>query len=744
MSTDSMRNDEVQYYASPILVKNQKYFATLTSTRLIIEGAVSREFKTTSLLAAYPEPLDNHEPGMKLVIATKSGQKEMIWSFPVNPAFREGERDAWISNITEIIGENPLAVPEKKADDEPTRQEITKNIIINGEEEEKEKPSETITIINDETTTSDNTIENDNTITNDSTITNNNEPDTNSENLNDKKTDEKIDEKTDEKTATATTQTSETSLALKDAIAPSTTVATTAPATYAQSNAATTAATEALLPDLVLGETIVVSTAGVRVKHTFFTIYLTNIRLILQNNSGRIGREFAIADLKDAAELESSTNEPEIALSIGTQSGLRQMVLTFPTKYARDAWMNELRAKLPAVSTVSASNVSTSKASDAKETVKKNESEKAAVTQSTSGGAFSPAANERILRSTPNVRIKNRPVTIHLTNTRFVIDGQTKIIGEFALNTLINAKRLASEIGEPGIGLKVGSAKGEREMHLIFESPDNRESWMDAFMEVIPDRAESSVPETPEYTITTVTPQKSGNSQEIRCPSCGATNHVADDYCSLCGELLRPLPTEDGNSGHGSATHKQHRERRPYNGSLIGIITRPTDAFEYYGHDGLKKAIPLYLISGLMWTIITTLILAYLIPSLLGLEKSAFPILTALSSDLLLLGVFAGMVFLMWLVCVLLHSIISAVLARLFEPNVRIGEAMAITMQTSMTYAIVGWVPIFGMFAAGIWSAICSWKGLASGQGVSNALAAVAAFIGLVVVYAALLFIGGL
>ena len=75
-----MHNDEVQYYASPILVKNQQYFATLTNERLIIEGPTSREFKTSAILAAHPTILDDHDPAVKLIIATPSGQKEMLWT----------------------------------------------------------------------------------------------------------------------------------------------------------------------------------------------------------------------------------------------------------------------------------------------------------------------------------------------------------------------------------------------------------------------------------------------------------------------------------------------------------------------------------------------------------------------------------------------------------------------------------------------------------------------------------------
>ncbi len=643
MSPVTMHNDEVQYYASPIQVKEQQYFATLTSERLIIEGATSREFPLSSLLAAYPEPLKDHEPGVKVLIASPSGQKEMIWSFPVPAQFREGEQEAWISNIMKVVGDNPLAVQKEKA--EETRPEITKNIIIETEPE-KPKPSEEITIIEQPSPKKEEPVQ--------------------------------------------------------------------------------------VTPDLIPGETITLSTAGVRVKHTFFTIYLTNLRLILQNNSGKIGREFAISDLKDAAELESDAGEPEIALSVGMQSGLRQMILSFPTKPARDAWMSEFVARLPA------SRPQPKQEAAAPERV----------------GTFTPATNERTLVTTPNVRIKNRLSVIHLTNTRFVVDSASGIVGEFALNTLNRAVRMASEIGEPGISLKIGSPQGVKEMHIVFSSVNDREAWMDAFTEVIPDRAVPAVPESREYTVTTVTPQKSGHSQQISCPSCRAMNYAADEYCSFCGAPLHPAPVDEMPQRREQRARKEkpvrerpervRREKAPYNGSIFGFITRPSDAFSYYCRDGVREALPVWLLSGVIWAVVTVLFLAFIIPVLLKLDRATFPIITSLQSDPLLLVILALILFAMWAVCVFLHAGITAVFARLFDPGVSMGEAVGVVMRSSMTYAAVGWIPIFGMFAAGIWGSVCAWKGLENSQDMQSGVAAVAAFAGCVVVYAVLLVIGGI
>ena len=634
-----MHDGEVQHYASSILVKGQQYFATLTNERLIIEGPTSREFKTTSIIAAYPIPLQDREPAVKIIFATPAGQKEMIWTFPCSEQFREGERDAWVDNITNIVGENPLAVPAETTD-EQTRTDISKDIVIETEAE-KPKPSEIITI---------------------------------------------IESKPEEKPAGE--------------------------------------------PDLIPGETITISTAGVRVKHTFFTIYLTNLRLILQNNAGKIGREFAISDLKDAAELESESGEPEIALSVGMQSGLRQMILSFPTKPARDAWMSELQAKLPAHRPAP------------------KQEEPAAPERV---GTFVPATNEKTLVTTPNVRIKNRLSVIHLTNTRFVVDSASGLVGEFALNTLNRAVRMASEIGEPGIALKIGSSMGEKEMHIIFSSVNDRESWIDALTEVIPDRA-ITTPETREYSVTTVTPQKPVHTQQISCPSCHAMNHAADEYCSFCGAELHPAPAEERpqrqqkrakpEKVRAERPPRMPKPKAPYNGSIMGFITRPTDAFSYYCRDGVKQALPFFLISGAIWSVITVLFLAFIIPLLLKLDKATFPIITSLSGNPLLLIILILMLFVLWAVGVLLHAVISGGLAALIEPGASFSECMGVVMRSSMTFAVCGWIPILGMFAASIWAAVCAWKGIASSQDMGQGAAAAASFVGLAIVYAVLVCIG--
>ena len=203
MSPVEMHEGEVRYYSSPIMVKNQQYTGIITSERLIIEGgSAPREFKITNIVSANPVILPSNEPGLKIVLSTQNGHKEMVWSFPVGEIFKAGEQQAWVDQIKKAIGEKPFAVPGAQ----PPSQRAT---------------------------------------------------------------------------ATASSASSQA-------------------------------------PVYSPGEMEVLNTAGIRIKRTYYTLYLTNLRLILQNASGQIGREFAIAELMDASRMESESGEPSIALTIGS------------------------------------------------------------------------------------------------------------------------------------------------------------------------------------------------------------------------------------------------------------------------------------------------------------------------------------------------------------------------------------------------------------------------------------------
>ena len=702
MTPAALRDGEVQYYASPVLVKKTQYYATLTNQRLLIEGPKTHEFSVTSLQGAYPELLEGLDHGLKLIISTPKGQRDMIWAFPVEDKFKQGETDSWIAAVNKAMGDKPFA--------SGTFSGIETETPLGEAHREGIRFNNTIEI------------------------------------------------------GAAAVGASGAGAGAGTAGAPAPSSSSAVPAASSPAAAASvissspetnpSADTAAPAVDLIRGETIAVSTAGVRVKRTFYTAYLTNLRLILQNNLGKIGREFAIAEIKDAAEMESDAGEPEIAVSIGTQAGLKQMLIIYPTEASRSAWMIELRNKLPRRAPPAPQDAAVSKSRI---------------------GTFTPATNERTLITTPGVHIKNRLVVLHLTNTRFVIDSVNGVIGEFAVSTLSRAVRMASELGEPGISLTIASPAGEREMHLIFPSMNDREAWMDSLQQFIPDEAPgygaagygagygaagyTSSSGGQQYTVTQVKPRAPANTQMIECPNCGAQNPASEAFCALCGSALHGgyrVPAGSGSTGDARGREKYKPEKykppkepkqkapRPeYTGGVIGFISRPRDAFEYYAHESPKAAFPLFLVFGAIWAVLTAVCLTYLLPAVVNIDPAEFPIFAALQEDVLLMVIFVLILWIIWVIALLVHALITGLIARIFSPTARIPEVMAITMRSSLTFAFVGWIPIIGMFAASIWTAIESWFGLRMTQDTSPAGAAIASFVGMIAVYLILFIIGG-
>ncbi|WP_319379033.1 Yip1 family protein [uncultured Methanocorpusculum sp.] len=639
-----MHANEVQHYASPILVKSRQFFATLTSERLIIDGGPSpREFKVSSILSANPCKLESGEPGLKLILSTPDGQKEMIWGFPVDPKFKAGEQEAWTDQISRVSGDKPFAEGKSEIAGPQSAAPPRRPVPVQESKAIVPKPE----------------------------ISSNN-----------------------------------------------------------------------IRPDFVSGEAVVIETAGVRVKRTFYTIYLTNIRLILQNTTGKIGREFAIAELMDAAAFETEGGEPAIALSVGSQTGAKQMVMSFPTESARSAWMQELKGKLPARQTLISA--------PPKPTVV------------TCIGIFTPETGERVILSTGGVRIKRNYVTLHLTNTRLVIEGKSAILGEFSLNTLARAIRLAGEVGEPGIVLQIAGSGGEKEMHLLFSGMPERELWIQKLSEIFPEEEQSIyAPESAQYKVTTVSPPTQRNSRDMYCPACGARNHVDDEVCALCGSLLHPAavsnewaqtPARKGSKRTKAERHTKREkperrgksERVPYNGGTIGFITRPTDAFSYHMRETPRDALGMFLLSGALWAVLTVLMITYVVPVVLHISTTDYPIFSALQTDLMLLVLFILVLYVIWLIAVMIQALATSIVARVCEPEVRFSEITAIVMRSTLSYTVIGWIPILGQVVASIWSAVVTWKGLTAGQNMRAGQAAVSAFFGMIIVYILLFAIGSI
>ena len=143
----------------------------------------------------------------------------------------------------------------------------------------------------------------------------------------------------------------------------------------------------------------------------------------------------------------------------------------------------------------------------------------------------------------------------------------------------------------------------------------------------------------------------------------------------------------------------------------------------------------MFLLSGALWAVVSVLMIAYAAPAVLRISPENFPIFSALQTDLMLLVLFILVLYLIWLAAVMIRAVVTGITARICEPDVRFSEITAIVMRSTLSYAVIGWIPILGMFAAGIWSAAVTWKGLVAGQDMRTGQAAVSAFLGLIIVY---------
>lgn len=531
------------------------------------------------------------------------------------------------------------------------------------------------------------------------------------------------------------------------------------------------------------GEMEILQTAGVRIKRTYYTLYLTNLRLILQNSNGQIGREFAIAELMDAGKMEGESGEPSIALTVGSQAGVKQMILTFPSAGAREAWMTQISAKLP---------------SQVVQMPPQQMGQPGMMPPPMGypmGGApqqpsmLTLQPGERTILSSPGIRIKRDVYTAYLTNTRFVLMGNSygmlSIAGEFAIGTLRKAARMASELSEPGIALKMRGPEGEKEMHLIFPSMELREMWLDQLAALIP-KEQPPAFTPPQYSTTTVTPPAAtggGGSGQKFCTVCGTRNHSDDKFCGMCGKPLDSSQAESAGA-YGSAggydgydepprqrrekRSKPDRRRKPardeydagmperprgkkqrppkrrrepkqkmqrqYEGGILGFLLHPADAYAYYRQESPGEAILTFLISGVVWAAVSVLLLAYAVPKLLNISVNEFPIIGGLQGNIMAIVMLIVMMLLLWVIFLVIQAVLTAIFSKVFGENASIGEVLAVVMRSTLPYAAIGWLPGFGVIIAALWSTFNTSKGLEFSLDMRGGSAIGAALIGFVVV----------
>ena len=134
--------------------------------------------------------------------------------------------------------------------------------------------------------------------------------------------------------------------------------------------------------------------------------------------------------------------------------------------------------------------------------------------------------------------------------------------------------------------------------------------------------------------------------------------------------------------------------------------------------------------------------LAFVLPMLLPITTADFPIIGALQNNVLAMVLLILMLFVLWVVFVMLQGVLSGVFARIFGEDASIGETTAVVMRSSLPYAVLGWIPGFGVIIAAIWSLITVIKGFSTALDMRGGSAAGCGIFGIVLVAIILVVLG--
>jgi hypothetical protein len=126
--------------------------------------------------------------------------------------------------------------------------------------------------------------------------------------------------------------------------------------------------------------------------------------------------------------------------------------------------------------------------------------------------------------------------------------------------------------------------------------------------------------------------------------------------------------------------------------------------------------------------------LAYALPMILPITTANFPIIGSLQSNVLAMIVLAVVMLVLLIVFVVIQGVLSGIFAKIFGEDISVGETTIILMQSTLPYAIVGWVPGCGILIAGIWSLVSTIKKFNNVFDMHNSVAAGCSIFSLVMV----------
>lgn len=243
-------------------------------------------------------------------------------------------------------------------------------------------------------------------------------------------------------------------------------------------------------PDTETDEKTIKSSENISVKTGVYKAFLTNMRVILADESGKRDPVSISVPLITRAEAGvNNRGEPILTLSAVSSGGdLRKMILSFPqdvgkSRYReRDEWVQALHSlRLRGDSGVAKIHV------PSKETAK--------IREEPDDGFYTPVRARDIRKKARNISVKSMPFHIFLTDEHLVLADASGLRGSssISLDQTEAAEAGVNESGEPTITLAVRSSGGDlRKMIFTFSEGagdlrnSERDEWLEALNAAIP------------------------------------------------------------------------------------------------------------------------------------------------------------------------------------------------------------------------------------------------------------------
>jgi len=295
-------------------------------------------------------------------------------------------------------------------------------------------------------------------------------------------------------------------------------------------------------PDTETDEKTLKSSVNISVKTGVYKVFLTNMRLILVDKSGkRDPLSISVPVITRADAGVNNSGEPTLTLSAISSGGdIRKMIFTFSqdmgkSRYReRDEWVQALNSLIPRGD------------SEVPETTARSK-KTAPVREEPDDNFYVPVRASDLRKKARNISVKSMPFHIFLTDESLVLADASGLRGSssISLDRTEAAEAGVNESGEPTITLAVRSPPGDlRKMIFTFSEGagdlqnSERDEWLEALNAAIPVKevgdTDSAIQEKGEMPGAETHPAPP-LAPAASCRQCGTEILPEAHYCHVCG-----------------------------------------------------------------------------------------------------------------------------------------------------------------------------------------------------------------